>query len=169
MSTRAYLFLKGQRQGNLTAGVSTVESVGNAYQSNDGDRILVQGFSHQIIVPRDIQSGLPSGPRVHKPLMISKIVDKSTPLIMSALTSGEMLEEFRITWYRTSATSGSEEAYFSVDLAEAVIVDVQTRNDPNTAIFSHFEDVYFAYKKITWTHDVCGTSGTDDLRSPLLT
>ncbi|RPV77412.1 hypothetical protein IPC782_31035 [Pseudomonas aeruginosa] len=33
--------------------------------------------------------------------------------------------------------------------------------------FTHLEDVHFTYRKITWTHEVSGTSGSDDWRSPV--
>jgi type VI secretion system secreted protein Hcp len=52
-----------------------------------------------------------------------------------------------------------------------VIVDVQSRmpncQDPAMAHFTHLEDVYFTYRKIVWTHEVSGTSGSDDWRSPI--
>lgn len=39
--------------------------------------------------------------------------------------------------------------------------------DPSMAHFTHLEDVYFTYRKIVWTHEVSGTSGSDDWRSPI--
>lgn len=39
--------------------------------------------------------------------------------------------------------------------------------DPNMAHFTHLEDVYFTYRKIVWTHEVSGTSGSDDWRAPI--
>ncbi|MDV3443847.1 type VI secretion system tube protein Hcp, partial [Pseudomonas otitidis] len=42
------------------------------------------------------QSGQPTGQRVHKPLMITKVFDKSSPLIFNALTSGERTRNDRI-------------------------------------------------------------------------
>jgi len=39
--------------------------------------------------------------------------------------------------------------------------------DPSNAHFTHLEDVYFTYRKIVWTHEVSGTSGSDDWRSPV--
>ena len=171
MPTPAYLVINGNRQGMITAGTFTPESVGNVYQEGHENQILVQAFSHQIIIPRDPQSGQPTGQRVHKPLMISKVFDKSSPLILTALTSGEVLDNCHIAWYRTSA-AGKQEHYFSIELEDAVIVDVQTRmpscQDPAMAHFTHLEDVYFTYRKITWTHEVCGTSGSDDWRAPLI-
>ena len=91
MPTPAYLSITGVKQGLITAGTFTQDSVGNTYQQGHADQILVQAFSHQVVVPRDPQSGQPTGQRVHKPLMISKVFDKSSPLLFSALTSGEQV------------------------------------------------------------------------------
>ena len=171
MPTPAYLTLQGLKQGLITAGTFTQESVGNIYQEGHKDQILVQGFSHEIIVPRDPQSGQPTGQRVHKPMMISKVFDKSSPLIFSALTSGETLTECRLEWYRTSS-SGTQEHYFTIELEDAIVVDVKSRmpncQDPNLSHFTHLEDVFFSYRKITWTHEVAGTSASDDWRSPVV-
>jgi len=105
-----------------------------------------------------------------KPLMITKVFDKSSPLIFNALTSGERLNKCRLEWYRTSST-GTQEHYFTIELEDAVIVDVQSRmpncQDPNMSHFTHLEDVYFTYRKIVWTHEVSGTSGSDDWRTPI--
>ena len=57
-----------------------------------------------------------------KPLMITKVFDKSSPLIFNALTSGERLNKCRLEWYRTSST-GTQEHYFTIELEDAVIVD----------------------------------------------
>ena len=96
--------------------------------------------------------------------------DKSSPLIFNALTSGERLNKCRLEWYRTSST-GTQEHYFTIELEDAVIVDVQSRmpncQDPNMSHFTHLEDVYFTYRKIVWTHEVSGTSGSDDWRTPI--
>ncbi|BBT14504.1 Hcp family type VI secretion system effector [Metapseudomonas otitidis] len=170
MPTPAYLSLEGTKQGLITAGTFTEDSVGNIFQEGHEDQILVQAFNHQVIIPRDPQSGQPTGQRVHKPLMITKVFDKSSPLIFNALTSGERLSKCRLEWYRTSST-GTQEHYFTIELEDAVIVDVQSRmpncQDPNMAHFTHLEDVYFTYRKIVWTHEVSGTSGSDDWRTPI--
>jgi len=169
MPTPAYLSITGTKQGLITAGTFTQDSVGNIYQEGHENQILVQGFQHQVIIPRDPQSGQPTGQRVHKPLMISKVFDKSSPLLFSALTSGEMVK-CRLEWYRTSSV-GTQEHYFTIELEDAILVDIQSRmpncQDPNNSHFTHLEDVYFAYRKILWTHKVCGTSGHDDWRNPV--
>lgn len=170
MPTPAYVTLVGTKQGLITAGTFTEDSVGNIYQEGHEDEALVQAFSHEIIIPRDPQSGQPTGQRVHKPLMITKVYDKSSPLIFNALTSGERLSECTIKWYRTSA-AGVQEHYFTVKLEDAIIVDVKAYmpncQDPAMSHFTHLEDVYMTYRKIVWTHEVAGTSGSDDWRAPI--
>jgi len=126
MPTPAYLSLEGTKQGLIAAGTFPEDSVGNIFQEGHEDQILVRAFPHQVIIPRDPQSGQPTGQLVHKPLMITKVFDKSSPLIFNALTSGERLNKCRLEWYRTSST-GTQEHYFTIELEDAVIVDVQSR------------------------------------------
>ena len=103
MPTPAYLSLEGTKQGLITAGTFTEDSVGNIFQEGHEDQILVQAYNHQVIIPRDPQSGQPTGQRVHKPVVITKVFDKASPLLLAALTSGERLTKVEIQWYRTSA------------------------------------------------------------------
>jgi imidazole glycerol phosphate synthase subunit HisF len=53
---------------------------------------------------------------------------------------------------------------------EIIIVDINAYmpncQDPAKAHFTHLEDVAFTYRKITWTHEVGGTEGSDDWRAP---
>jgi type VI secretion system secreted protein Hcp len=169
MPTPAYMSIEGQTQGPITQGAFTADSVGNIWQEGHEDEILVQAFKHSVIIPRDPQSGQPSGQRVHQPLTITKAYDKSSPLLFTALTTGEVLS-CEIRWYRTSV-EGKQEHYFTHKLTDAVIVDIKAYmpncQDPAMASFTHLEDVSLSYRKIEWTHEVAGTSGSDDWRSPV--
>lgn len=169
MATPAYMSVTGEKQGLITAGAFTADSVGNTYQEGHEDEVMVQAFSHEVFIPRDLQSGQPTGMRVHKPVRITKVFDKASPLLWAALTSGERMSEVVIQWYRTSA-SGTQEHYFTTKLEDAIIVEINgympNCQDPGNAHFTHLEDVHFTYRKITWTHEVSGTSGSDDWRSP---
>lgn len=168
MPTPAYLTIKGTTQGLISAGALSELSVGNAIEEAHEDEILVQAFSHQIYVPRDLQTNQITGQPVHKPLMITKAFDKSSPLIFEALTNRERLEFCHLDWYRTSR-EGQQEVYFSIRLEEALIVDVQSKMphylDPNTAHLTNLEDVYISYQRIIWEHVTSQTSGEDDLRT----
>jgi len=169
MPTVAYMTIEGVKQGKITAGANTMDSMSNRYQEGHEDEVTVQAFQHEIIIPRDPQSGQPSGQRVHQPLKITKIFDKSSPLLYAALASGERLSKVTIKWYRT-AMAGTQEHYFTHVLEDAMIVDIRGHSpnaqDPAMRDFTHMEDVEFTYRKITWTHEVAGTSGDDDWRAP---
>ena len=169
MPTPAYLSIEGATQGNITEGAFTQESVGNVYQEGHENEILVEAFSHTVTVPTDPQSGQPTGQRVHKPLTITKVFDKSSPMLYKALSTGERLPKCEIKWWRTSS-QGVQEHYFTTKLEDAIITNMSARmpncQDPSQAHFTHLEDVSFSYRKITWTHEIGSTTGEDDWRAP---
>jgi type VI secretion system secreted protein Hcp len=165
MPTPGYMSIEGTAQGKITSGAFTADSVGNIWQKGHEDEILVQAFSHKVTTPTDPQSGQASGQRVHKPMVITKVFDKSSPMLYIAQCTNELLKEVVIKWFRTNA-KGQLEHYFTHKLTDATIVDITARmpncQDPSQAHFTHLEDVSFAYRKIEWTHEKCGTSGEDD-------
>ncbi len=132
------------------------------------NEILVQAFSQQIDLPRDSQSGQPTGRRVHQPVNILKVFDKSSPLLYQALTTGERLSKCMIRFYRISPT-GEQEHFFTVELEDAVITAIGSVmpdcHEGCNQHFTHLEQVSFSYRKIVWRHEVAGTSGSDDWRS----
>ncbi|MGD9157599.1 MAG: Hcp family type VI secretion system effector [Desulfobacteraceae bacterium] len=170
MPTPAYLTIEGVKQQKITEGTFTEDSVGNIYQDDHADEILVEAFNHTVTVPTDPQSGQPTGQRVHKPLIITKIFDKSSPLLYTALCTGEKLTNCELKWYRTSP-DGTQEHYFTIKLEDAIITNITAHmpncQDPSQASFTHLEDVSFSYRKITWTHEKASTSGSDDWRAPI--
>ena len=171
MATPAYMSVIGEKQGLITAGAFTADSVGNTFQEGHEDHVMIQAFNHDVIIPRDPQSGQPTGQRVHKPVTITKAHDKSSPLLQAALTSGERLTEIVIHFYRTSAL-GAQEHYYTTKLEDAIIVSINNTmpncQDLGNAHLMLQEEVQFTYRKITWTHEVSGTSGSDDWRSPVV-
>lgn len=167
MNNPVFISIKGSTQGLITEGAFTPESVGNVYQDGHQNETLVKGFSHNIKIPRDPNSGQPSGQRSHQPMVVTKLFDKSSPLLYNALTKGETLTNVELKWYRTSYT-GKPEHYFSVVLEDAVIVDIQASMDAELGLtvtdVAPLENVSFSYRKITWRHETASTSGEDDWR-----
>ena len=70
MALNAHLKLVGQKQGQIKGSVT---------QKGREDSILVHAYSHEILFPHDLATGQSSGKRQHKPLVIVKDVDRSTP------------------------------------------------------------------------------------------
>lgn len=169
MATPAYMTITGESQGNITAGNFTEASVGNIWQEGHEDETLIEAFEHEILLPRDPQSGQPTGQRVHNPLKVTKVLDKCSPLLFRSLTTGERLPKVELKFYRTSA-QGTMEHYYTMTLEDAIIVNIKDYmyncQDPAMASFTHLEDVWFTYRKLIRTHEVASTSESDDWRSP---
>ena len=106
---------------------------------------------------------------MHKPFIFTAALDKSTPLLYNALTSGEVLTNTEMRWYRTSI-AGKQEHFFTMKLEDAIIVNIDAKmphcQDPATQDFTQLIEVSLSYRKITWSHDVAGTEGSDDWRAP---
>ncbi|MFF7066161.1 type VI secretion system tube protein TssD [Pseudomonas sp. NPDC008258] len=170
MPTPAYIHIEGTSQGIITKDAFTSDSVGNVFVEGHEDEILVQEIKHEVTVPTDPQSGQPSGQRVHKPFIFTSSLNKATPLMYNALASGETLAKVTIKWYRTSV-EGKQEHFFTTELTDATIVKINTvmphAQDKENADFTQLIEVSLAYRKITWDHQISGTAGSDDWRSPI--
>ncbi len=154
---------------HMTVGGATQGPIeGSCDQEGREGTILCQAYDHQIDIPRDTQSGLPVGKRVHGPLTITKVFDKASPKLAQALTSGEQLE-VELKWYRIDAT-GIEEHYFTIKLEDAIVVGMKawTPNclDATKEGFSHMEDVSYTYTKIIWTWEPDGIETEDSWKIP---
>ncbi|WP_416777204.1 type VI secretion system tube protein TssD [Xenorhabdus budapestensis] len=150
MSHVIYLSLKGKKQGLISAGCSTPESIGNRYQTGREDEIQVLSVSHS--VSRDQNAH-------HHPVSFTKPIDKSSPLLAMAIDGNELLEA-RFMHYRTSPM-GQLELFYEIKLTGATIVDLaynypHSIND-NGAI--PHEVVMLDYKSIACNHIAAGTSG----------
>lgn len=165
MAMQAYLSIEGRVQTELTKGASSAASVGNTYQGAHENEIMLYAFSHQMMSTRNPQTGQPTGGRIHKPIVITKAFDRTSPLLLEALHNGERMEKFKIEWYRQSA-EGRREHYYSTELEEAVIVEIKDYMDlchnSETMNPLHLEEVHIAYRKITVTHHKASTSGVSN-------
>jgi len=167
MNNPIFLSAEGSTQGAITEGAFSKESVGNSYQDGHDNECVVKGFSHNITIPRDPLSGQPSGQRVHSPLKITKLFDKSSPLFNQALVNGETLTKVEMKMWRINY-EGQPEHFMTITLEDAVIVDIQL----DTALevgeqvtqVAASEVISFAYRKISWRHEIASTSGEDDWR-----
>jgi len=126
--------------------------------------IEVIGMNHEIVSPRDAASGLPTGKRQHKPITITKEIDKSTPLIFKALVNNEQIKEVELRFYKPGK-GGKEEQYFTIKLENAHISSVRLQNEGGTATETR-EHVSFVYQKIIWTWTDGGITAEDDWESP---
>ncbi|MGJ0580188.1 Hcp family type VI secretion system effector [Xenorhabdus bovienii] len=149
MANIIYLKLQGNKQGLISSGCSTVDSIGNKFQKGHEDEILVNELSSNLSMHQNVN---------FQPIDIRKPIDKSSPLLSQSLTSNELLTcEF--FFYRTSM-SGGLELYYKIKLTEAALVNINffcpnsiTHNDAQPE-----ESLSIKFKSITWEHVTAGTS-----------
>ena len=83
----AYLTLKGQKQGQIKGSVTK--------KGREG-KIEIISLSHEIVSPRDAASGQANGKRQHKPFVITKELDKASPLLNTMLTNNQNIPEWTL-------------------------------------------------------------------------
>jgi|JI9StandDraft_2_1071091.scaffolds.fasta_scaffold336705_2 type VI secretion system secreted protein Hcp len=150
----AYLRLTGQKQGKINGSVT---------QKGHENSIMVIAVSHEIVSPRDPASGLPTGKRQHKPFVITKELDKSTPILYNALVNNENLPNFDLTVLQPGPKGSAPKAY-TVRLMNANIASIKALVGEDGKVI---EQVAFTYQKIEWIWADGGIMAMDDWEQPL--
>jgi type VI secretion system secreted protein Hcp len=160
MALNAYLKIKAETQGDIKGSVT---------QKGREDSIMVIAVNHEIISPRDEATGGPTGKRRHRPLVITKELDKSSPLLQSILVNNENVKEFELKFWAPSA-SGKEAQWFTINLVNANIASIAFKmlnnKNPELMKYTEFEEVAFTYQKIIWTWTEGGITAEDDWQAP---
>lgn len=142
--------LTGNKQGLISKGCSSYDSIGNKYQKDHEDEILVFAVRHSISRAQNSH---------HHPLEIIKPIDKSSPLLGVAISNNELLD-CNIDFFRTSQ-NGAQEKYYSISLQKATIKNI-TYDYPNSVSHNDRqpeEIILLDYRDITWRHLMASTSG----------
>lgn len=150
MANIIYMTLTGNKQGLISKGCSSYDSIGNKYQKDHEDEILVFAVRHSISRAQNSH---------HHPLEIIKPIDKSSPLLGVAISNNELFD-CNIDFFRTSQ-SGAQEKYYSISLQKATIKNI-TYDYPNSVSHNDRqpeEIILLDYRDITWRHLMASTSG----------
>lgn len=160
MALAAYLSIVAERQGVIR---------GSVIQKGREGKSLVISVQHEIVCPRDPQSGIPTGRRIHKPFMITKELDRASPLLYAVLCTNENLVSARIDFW-TSTPTGQEKQHYTVRLTNANLSSIHFKmanvRQPRLARLTEYEELAFTYEKIDWTWNDGGISATDDWQTP---
>lgn len=147
---KGYMQLHGQNQGDIEGDCTLPGREGF---------IEVHEVTHLVEVPIDQATGQITGSRQHKPLVVRKRTEKSSPKICQALTSGERCRvELRL--FRT-LENGQEQHYYTIVLEDALVA---AYHPATLADDDHLhEEVAFVYRQITWTYVPEGIEAQDDI------
>jgi type VI secretion system secreted protein Hcp len=116
MALNAYLKLTGQKQGKIKGG--TTKGKGKS-----SDIIEIVEFNFGLESPRDEHSGLPTGKRQHKPIVIVREVDAASPLLYQALCTNESFTSAVLSFARPSG-SGKHSTIQTIELTNATIREI---------------------------------------------
>ncbi len=112
MPLPCYLTIKGAKQGKIEGSCEVAGHIGE---------IEIQAVEHTVEIPRNPQTGQPTGQRVHGVIKLTKVLDKASPKILQALVTGEPLEEVKLAFYRFNQKSGTTEKYYTITLKDATV------------------------------------------------
>jgi len=157
----AYCDIVGQKSGHLDGSIT---------QKGREKKIGIIAFSHSIVSPRDPQSGLPTGQRMHRPFTITKELDMSTPMLYNCLCTNENLSSVTIFLWtpQIKAVSGTgyEVQHFTIKLTNANIASMDFRGanirNADLVKYAEYEEIALTYQKIEWTWNDGGKTAGDD-------
>lgn len=150
MALTAYLRLTGQKQGEIKGSVT---------QKGRENSIAVIAVSHTILSPHDMGTGQATGKPQYLPFVITKELDKSSPLLYNLLVNNEVITAFELQFWAPAMSpgglgTGAEIQNYKVRLTNAKVVriDFQMANNKNPDLtkYAPFEEVSFSYQKIEW-------------------
>jgi type VI secretion system secreted protein Hcp len=147
-TTAAYLKLTTQKLGDIK---------GTARQKGREGMILVLAVNHEVASLIDIATNNPRGKRQHLPMVITKEVDKSTPILNQIMVENIPITEAILSFYGTDPVStfpGMETNTYSIILRNVTItrIDLTLHNllEDQKRNANLIERVSFIYKQIEW-------------------
>lgn len=144
MGDLIYLKITGEQQGNISSGCGTYASVGNRWQKNHPDEIFAFSLSNGLA---NTDSGINT-----QLLNFTKLIDKSTPLLINAINNNERLF-IEIDLWRINRF-GRWELYYYIQLRNASVKSIQTYvalNELDT------EEIAVSYDYILCKHLIANT------------
>ncbi|WP_345830812.1 type VI secretion system tube protein TssD [Erwinia sp. HDF1-3R] len=141
MSAPAHLWLEDENGSPVVGSCLIPQRLGS---------IELKSFSHGVTIPVESGWGKLTGTRVHRPVVIVKEFDQTTPLLYRAVCEGRTLKKALVRMYRI-LESGIESEYFNIIMENVKITTVSPYLAPNGISSTHLETLEVRYEAITWT------------------
>jgi type VI secretion system secreted protein Hcp len=157
MAETVHLTLK--HQGKQIEGESTQHTLGR------DKTIECVSYAQHVQTAREAGSAMATGRRQHMPIVITKRIDKSSPILMKALTDNQSLEaEFK--FFRPNPSGdGTTEQFYTVVLKDARISEIKQHVPDAFSPAAHaappMEEVQFVFHTINWTFNPSGAQHED--------
>jgi type VI secretion system secreted protein Hcp len=107
---------------------------------------------------------------MHKPFVIQKELDKSSPIFYNVLCTNENLTEVTLKFWtpqlKAASGVGSSVQHYTIKLTNANIASIdsvmQEASHTELTKEAHIEKIAFTYQKIEWTWNDGGITAMDD-------
>jgi len=123
--------------------------------------VVLQSFSLGVVAPRDAQTGLPTGKRQHKPLVMLKEIGESSPLLSQSCVNNEQFHSLNIQLY-TSISQLKRTPSLIIQLTNASVAGVKRSSHTESRDTNELEEIEFAFQKIGITYNDGKVSKMDD-------
>lgn len=145
---------------------------GEAQVKEFAGAIEVLAYDWGIVSPRDPASGQATGKRMHKPFVVTKRIDKTTPHLVARCATGEHIKKATLILRRTGA-QGAMETFIKIELRNVLVTSI-ANFDPDVdgdglgerTGSKGVERVSFVYEQIALMDGSGGLLYVDDWSTP---
>lgn len=157
MAETVHLYLKAN--GQDVKGESTQTSLGR-----EGSIECIH-YEQAVKTAREAATGMVTGRRQYEPLKVIKRIDKSSPLLMKALTENAKIDGVFKFFRPNPKGDGTTQQFYTVDVKEGHIASVN-QYVPETlhkdwVNYPPLEEVTFIFRTIKWTFTDGGVTHED--------
>ncbi|HLO80919.1 MAG TPA: type VI secretion system tube protein TssD [Chitinophagaceae bacterium] len=163
-ATSVFLQLTAQKIGEIKGPVR---------MSGRDNSIKLIAIKHEIISPRDITTGLSTGKRQHHPFIITKEVDKTTPILNQILVENLSISLATLIFFGTDTGSfmnpNAEAEVYRIILRNASVSRIELTlpekadNERTSAVL--IESISLSYNQIEWIWKNGGITASDKLNN----
>jgi type VI secretion system secreted protein Hcp len=161
MAETVHLLLKAN--GTDIQGESSQTSLGRE------NSIECVSWQQSVKTAREAGSAVATGRRQYDPVIISKRIDKSSPLLMKALTENATLEAKFLFFRPNPAGDGTTEQFYTVELKDARVSAIKQWSpdslQPAAEAIPPLEEIQLVFGNITWTYNASGVQHEDSWKA----
>lgn len=163
MSFQSYIKIKGKKQGQFKGE--------SKKKGREGTWMEFHSYKMGSSIPVDAASGLASGHRQHRPLVVTKERGASSPQCLQAHWNNEIIDEVVLEIVGRSPDGVKEIVVERITLTNANIVDInryaaESSKASNTHDVDFVEDIQFRFQKIAVEDLLANTMAEDDWHTP---
>lgn len=122
-------------------------------------------FESEVMTARESGSGMATGRRQYKPILIRKRIDKATPLLAKALTQNQVIDAV-FKFFRPNPTGdGTTEQFFTIEIKKGRLASFKQVSpdsfDPALSAAPEMEELGIVFHTIKWTYTNGGAEHED--------